>query len=121
MIHQSGSIFRGTWHTSKGKVEPDDDVTGRIDGNTVTLWRYIGDNRQSFALTLSADGNRLDGFGDGFFLNHTNLSMQRNAASTASAAPTGAPARKVRSNAAVAGPLDLSGLWAFTHFNEESI
>src|SRR5580704_741288 len=65
-IHQSGPTFRGTWHTSRGKSEPDDDVTGRVDGNTVTLWRFIGNNRQSFTLTVSEDGNRLDGFGDGF-------------------------------------------------------
>ena len=67
MLSQSGAILRGTWHTSRGKVEPDDTVTGRVDGNVVTLWRFIGDNRQSFALTLSPDGDRLDGFGDGFF------------------------------------------------------
>ena len=68
VIHQTGPTFRGTWHTSRGKSEPDDEVTGRIDGNTVTLWRFIGNNKQSFILTLSADRTRLDGFGDGFFL-----------------------------------------------------
>jgi hypothetical protein len=36
-------------------------------------------------LTLSADGNRLDGFGDGWFLSHTNLNMQRVAAKASSA------------------------------------
>ena len=77
VIRQSGNILRGTWHTSRGKSEPHDEVTGRIDGNTVTLWRFIGNNRQSFVLTLSADRDRLDGFGDGFLLNHTNLNMQR--------------------------------------------
>jgi hypothetical protein len=79
VLRQSGSTFAGTWHTSRGKSEPDDQVTGRVDGNTVTLWRFIGNNKQSFVLTLSADGNRLDGFGDGFFLNHTNLNMVRSA------------------------------------------
>jgi hypothetical protein len=109
VIRQSGLTFTGTWHTSKGKVEPDDDVTGRVDGNIVTLWRFIGNNRQSFALTLSADGTRLDGFGDGFFLNHTNLNMQRSGASSV---------RKEPSNGTAATPADLSGLWAFTHFND---
>jgi len=100
VLRQSDSTYRGTWHTSKGKSEPDDEVTARVDGNTVTLWRFIGNNRQSFTLTLSADGNRLDGFGEGFFLNHTNLSMQR---STVKEQPRTA--------------MDLSGQWAFTHFN----
>src|SRR5579872_435634 len=118
VILQSGPIFRGTWHTSKGKVEPDDVVTGRIDGNTVTLWRFIGDNRQSFTLTLSADGNRLDGFGDGFFLNHTNLSMQRSPVNAASAAASDATVRKDKRNTNAAGPVDLSGLWTFTHAND---
>ena len=111
-IHQSGQIFRGTWHTSKGKVEPDDVVTGRIDGDTVTLWRFIGEFRQSFVLTLSQDGNRLDGFGDGYFLNHTNLNMLRSRPSAAPASAA-APARKdSRAGKTVA---DVSGLWTFTH------
>ncbi len=113
-IHQSGPTFRGTWHTSRGKSEPDDEVTGRIDGNTVTLWRFIGNNRQSFVLTLSDDGNRLDGFGDGFFLNHTNLNMQRSG--TKAASPTAV--QKDRRNTAAAAPADLSGLWAFTCCND---
>jgi hypothetical protein len=116
-IHQSESIFRGTWHTSRGKSEPDDTVTGRVDGNTVTLWRFIGDNRQSFDLTLSPDGNRLDGFGEGYFLNHTNLNMLRNAA-TSSPTASAAAVRKDQSKAAGAATLDLSGLWVFTHFND---
>jgi hypothetical protein len=117
-ITQSGPILRGTWHTSRGKTEPDDVVTGRVDGNTVTLWRYIGDNRQSFALTLSPDGERLDGFGDGFFLNHTNLNMLRSRASSAAQPTPAATVRKDPGNTAVAAPVDLSGLWAFTHFND---
>jgi hypothetical protein len=115
VIHQSGPTFRGTWHTSKGKVEPDDQVTGRLDGNTVTLWRFIGDNRQSFTLTLSADGDRLDGFGEGFFLNHTNLNMQR---SETTAAARAATAKKTPRGTSATAPIDLSGLWVFTHFND---
>src|SRR5580704_11897450 len=111
VLRQSGSTFQGTWHTSRGKSEPDDVVTARVDGNTVTLWRFIGNNKQSFVLTLSADGNRLDGFGDGYFLNHTNLSMQRSPVSTA----TPAAVRKDGPNTA---PVDLSGQWVFTHFND---
>ena len=77
MLRQDGSEVTGTWHTSKGKSEPDDAVSARVDGNTVTLWRFIGNERQNFVLTLSADRSRLDGYGDGWFLNHTNLNMLR--------------------------------------------
>jgi len=114
VLRPLGSTYQGTWHTSKGKSEPDDVVTARVDGNTVTLWRFIGNNRQSFTLTVSADGNRLDGFGDGFFLNHTNLSMQR---SPVSAAAPAAPAT-VRKDQRAPAPVDLSGQWSFTHFND---
>jgi hypothetical protein len=116
VIHQSGNIFRGTWHTSRGKDEPDDQITGRIDGNTVTLWRFIGNNRQSYVLTLSADSNRLDGFGDGFFLNHTNLNMLRSAASAGLTAT--APANQKDRRKTASPPIDLSGFWAFTCAND---
>ena len=85
---QLGSTLQGTWHTSRGKSEPDTLVTGSIDGTSVTLTRFLGPNQQSYALTLSADGNRLDGFGEGYFLHHTNLNMTRSGdAKPAAAAP----------------------------------
>jgi hypothetical protein len=88
-LRQSGSTLQGTWHTSSGKSEPDTPVTGSVDGAAVTLRRSLGSNQQSYALTLSADGNRLDGFGEGFFLHHTNLNMTRSAdAKPATAPPT---------------------------------
>lgn len=74
---QSGSTLQGAWHTSSGKSEPDTTVTGSVDGTAVTLKRVLGENQQSYTLTLSADGNRLDGFGEGYFLHHTNLNMTR--------------------------------------------
>ncbi len=117
VLHQTGPILRGTWHTSKGKTEPNDEVTGRVDGNSVTLWRFIGDNRQSFVLTLSADGNRLDGFGDGYFLNHTNLNMQRSAAT--SVPTTAAATVTVRKDLGTPPPLDVSGQWFFSHANDQ--
>jgi hypothetical protein len=82
-LRQSGSKVTGTWHTSKGKFEPDSSVAGHVDGNTVTLTRFIGDN-QHYVLTLSSDGHRLDGFGDGWFISHANLNMQRAAVTAAS-------------------------------------
>ena len=88
-LSQSGSTLQGTWHTSSGKSEPDTPVTGSVDGTAVTLSRSLGDNQQNYTLTLSADGNRLDGFGEGFFLHHTNLSMTRSGeAKVATAPPT---------------------------------
>ena len=85
-LRQDGSDVSGVWHTSKGKSEPDDSVSGRIDGGTLTLWRFIGDAQQHFVLNLSADRSRLDGYGDGFFLSHTNLNMRRVVESPASGA-----------------------------------
>ena len=76
VLKQSGSQLTGTWHTSFGKSEPDTQVAGWVDGNAVTLRRYVGDN-QDFVLTVSPDGNQLDGFGNGWFLNHTSLDMWR--------------------------------------------
>jgi ribosomal protein L27 len=79
VLRQTGSTITGTWHTGTGKSEPDSTLTGRVDGKTVTFTRLVGNN-QTFVLTLSDDDNRLDGFGEGWFLNHTNLDMQRAAA-----------------------------------------
>jgi hypothetical protein len=76
VLQQTGSSITGTWHTSAGKSEPDSSLAGWVNGNTVTLTRVVGNN-QNYVLTLSTDGTRLDGFGDGWFLNHTNLNMQR--------------------------------------------
>jgi hypothetical protein len=76
-LRQSGSKVMGTWHTSKGKVEPDSSVHGRIEGNAVKLTRFIDGNQQTYVLTLSTDGNQLDGFGDGWFIHHANLNMRR--------------------------------------------
>ena len=89
-LSQSGSTLQGTWHTSSGKSEPNTSVTGSVDGAAVTLHRSLGDNQQNYTLTLSADGNRLDGFGEGFFLHHTNLNMTRSgAAKPATTPPSG--------------------------------
>jgi hypothetical protein len=112
VLHQSGDILRGTWHTSRGKSEPDTEVTGRVDGASVTLWRFIGDSRQIYSLTRSADGDRLDGFGDGFFLNHTNLDMVRSRPPAASKTAAAQPVARKQPDAA---PADISGRWIFTH------
>jgi hypothetical protein len=88
---QSGSTLQGTWHTSSGKSEPDTTVTGSVDGTAITLKRVLGENQQSYALTLSADGNRLDGFGEGYFLHHTNLNMTRSRDAKPAPTPTSTP------------------------------
>ena len=87
-LRQSGSTLQGTWHTSTGKSEPDTPITGSIDGGAVTLRRSLGPNQQSYALTLSADSNRLDGFGEGYFLHQTNLNMTRSGSAKPAMAPT---------------------------------
>jgi len=86
-LQQSGSTLQGTWHTSSGKSEPDTPVTGTVDGAAVTLRRSLGRNQQTYTLTLSADGNGLDGFGEGYFLHHTNLNMTRNGTARPATAP----------------------------------
>ncbi len=86
-LSQSGSTLQGTWHTSSGKSEPDTRVTGTVDGAAVTLCRSLGENQQNYTLTLSTDGNRLDGFGDGYFLHHTNLNMTRSGVAKPATAP----------------------------------
>ena len=87
-LTQSGSTLQGTWHTSRGKSEPDTPLTGSIDGGAVTLRRSLGSNQQTYSLTLSADGNGLDGFGEGYFLHHTNLNMTRSGSAKPATAPT---------------------------------
>jgi len=99
-LRQRGTDLAGTWHTSKGKSEPGTSVIGRVDGITVVLTRFIADSRQNYVLTLSADDRRLDGFGDGWFIKHASLNMQRatsgaqaaqfSAASSARVSPAGA-------------------------------
>jgi len=84
IMSQTGSVITGTWHTGAGKSEADTRIAGRLDGNVLTFTRFVGSN-QTFVMTISADGKRLDGFGDGFFLNHTNLNMQRGAGNYSSA------------------------------------
>jgi hypothetical protein len=86
-LRQSGATLQGTWHTISGKSEPDTPVTGSVDGAAVTLRRSLGPNQQSYDLTLSADGNRLDGFGEGYFLHHTNLNMTRSEPAKPATAP----------------------------------
>jgi hypothetical protein len=86
-LRQSGSTLQGTWHTSSGKSEPDTPVTGSVDGAAVTLVRSLGSNQQNYTLTLSPDGNSLDGFGEGYFLHHTNLNMTRSADAKPATAP----------------------------------
>jgi hypothetical protein len=88
VLRQSGDHFTGTWHTSQGKTEPDTTVSARLYGNTLMLTRLIDkNNQQNYLLTLSADGKHLDGYGQGWFLNHTNLNMTKVADAPASQKP----------------------------------
>ncbi|HTS25501.1 MAG TPA: hypothetical protein VMH81_06485 [Bryobacteraceae bacterium] len=77
-LRQSGPVVTGIWHTSYGKTEPDDQVSGQIEGDTVYLTRFIAgsDLKQEYVLQVSPDGTRIDGFGEGFGLQHSNLNMR---------------------------------------------
>jgi hypothetical protein len=76
-LKQSGSALSGTWHTSAGKSEADSPVAGRVDGNTVVLTRSMGNLKQEYVLTISPDGGRVDGYGDGWGIQHANLNLYR--------------------------------------------
>jgi len=80
VLQQSGSAVTGTWHTAAGKVEPDSKVSGQVNGNTVYLTRTFGDLKQEYVLTVSADGDQLDGYGEGWGIQHANLNLRRTVA-----------------------------------------
>ena len=82
VLGQNGTELSGTWHSS-AKAEPDTLVAAKVYGNTVMLTRAVGSEQQTYILTLSADGKRLDGFGQGS-LNHAQLIMVLVAAATKS-------------------------------------
>jgi hypothetical protein len=79
VLRQAGSEVTGIWHTAFGKVEPDDQLAARIDGHIMYLTRAIANSNleQKYVLTIYPDGNRIDGYGEGFGLNHSDLIMQR--------------------------------------------
>jgi len=76
-LKQSGAEVAGMWHTAAGKDEPDTELSGRAEGDTLYLRRSLMDEEQRYVLTISADGNRMEGFGYGWSLDHTNLDLTR--------------------------------------------
>jgi len=89
ILRQSGSAVTGTWHTALGKTEPDSPVAGQVSGNAVKFTRTMGNLEQNYTLVLSKDGQRLDGFGEGWGIIHANLNMQREGPSAPPAARRG--------------------------------
>ena len=77
-LKQSGNLITGIWHTTS-KKDDDNPVVGRVYGNTVALRRYKiwGNNEQTFNLSILEGGKQLYGYGEGFFLNHSDLNMRR--------------------------------------------
>ena len=75
VLHQSGVEFSGAWHTSGSKADSDTLIAAKLYGNTMLLTRAVDDSQQTYILTLSADGKRLEGSGQGS-LNHAKLTMQ---------------------------------------------
>jgi len=76
-LRQTGAEIVGTWHTTTGKTEADTDISGRAEGDTVYLRRFLGDEEQQFVLTISPGVHRIDGFGCGWSLDHTDLNLRR--------------------------------------------
>jgi hypothetical protein len=76
-LRQVGDVVTGTWHTETGKSEPDTPVAGQVDGRHLFLTRSMGNLRQEYVLTVSADGDQIDGYGDGWGLMHGNLNLRR--------------------------------------------
>jgi hypothetical protein len=74
VLYQLGTEANGTWHNAGDKSDADTLVAARMIGSTVMLTRAVEQTQQTYILTLSADGNRLDGVGQGA-LNHEKLSM----------------------------------------------
>ena len=78
-LQQSGTVFNGIWHTTS-KQEEDTPVVGKIyDGKRVVMRRskVWGSHDQDFDLSLANNGIQLYGYGEGFFLNHTDMNMRR--------------------------------------------
>jgi hypothetical protein len=72
VLYQSGNELSGTWHTAGEKAASDTLVAARILGTTVMLNRAVGGGQNTYILTLSSDGNRLEGVGQGS-RNHEKL------------------------------------------------
>jgi hypothetical protein len=77
-LKQSGTLITGTWHTTS-KQEDDTPVIGTVNGNRVALRRskVWGSHDQTFDLEILHGGIQLYGYGEGFFLNHSDLNMRR--------------------------------------------
>lgn len=76
-LQQSGASVTGGWHTATGKSEADSPVAGRVDGSTVYLTRILGNLKQEYVLRVSSDGERIEGYGDGWGISHGDLNMRR--------------------------------------------
>jgi hypothetical protein len=102
-LQQSGPTVMGWWRTEVGKSEPDTSVSGEIRGNTIYLTRSIGNLQQKYVLTISPDGNKIYGYGDGWGINHADMNMER----SGSAEPVQTP-----ESAIGPGPKNLEWKWA---------
>ena len=76
-FNQSGSMLSGIWHTTS-KQEEDTPVVGQITGDTLVMRRskVWGSHDQDFTLSI-LNKDQISGFGEGFFLHHTDLRMAR--------------------------------------------
>jgi hypothetical protein len=72
VLYQSGSELKGTWHTAGEKSASDTLVAARVLGTAVMLNRAVEGTQNSYILTQSSGGSRLEGVGQGR-LNHEKL------------------------------------------------
>jgi len=77
-LKQSGTLITGIWHTTS-KQEDDTPIVGQVYGNKVALRRskVWGSHDQTFDLEILQGGVQLYGYGEGFFLHHSDLNMRR--------------------------------------------
>jgi choice-of-anchor C domain-containing protein len=77
-LTQSGDELTGVYRTTVGeKGEQETEVEGRVLGDNVFFTRKTAFQGQTYTMVLSDDGNSMDGYGDGWFLNHSSTNMVR--------------------------------------------
>lgn len=83
-LKQTGSDVTGSWHTEIGKSEPDSEVEGRVERNSLHLRRLVASDSQTYFLLIATDGDRIDGIGFGWGIDgYTNLNMRKAGATLA--------------------------------------
>ncbi len=116
-LKQTDTKLTGMWHTETGKQEEDLPLFGEVVGNTVYLTKYNiwgkYENQNKFTLSLVRGGNQLFGYGEGFFLNHADLNMAREAGHSASGGRSTNQTASQPQGSKLDKP-DVTGTWYFS-------